>query len=46
MPARIASLRGLDAGAMQPPPPGLDARANALLTAPEGTLMLLLQAVR
>lgn len=43
MPARIAGLRELGAGRLQPPPPGLDARGNALLTAPEGTVLLLLQ---
>ena len=46
MPARIAGLRELGAGRLQPPPSGLDARANALLTTPEGTVMLLLHAVR
>ena len=43
MPARIAGLRGLGVGPLQPPPAGLDAKANAVLTAPEGTALLLLQ---
>lgn len=43
MAARIAGLRELGLGPLQPPPRGLDARANALLTAPEGTSLLLLQ---
>ena len=43
MPARIAALRALGAGALQPPPRGFDAKANALLTAPEGTALLLLE---
>lgn len=44
MAARIASLRELSIGPLQPPPRGLDARANAVLAAPEGTALLLLQA--
>jgi hypothetical protein len=43
MPARLAGLRELDVGLLQPPPRGLDAAANALLTAPEGTVLLLLE---
>jgi len=43
MPERIAALRELGIGALQPPPRGLDARANAMLTAPEGTVLLLVQ---
>ena len=43
MAARIAALRELDVGALQSPPPGLPARANAVLTAPEGTTLLLLE---
>jgi catechol 2,3-dioxygenase-like lactoylglutathione lyase family enzyme len=43
MAARIDALRELGADALQPPPPGLDPRSNALLTAPEGTTLLLLQ---
>lgn len=43
MPARIAGLREAGVGPLQPPPPGLDATANAVLTAPEGTVLLLLQ---
>ena len=43
MPARIAGLRELGVGELQPPPPGLDAKANAVLSAPEGTALLLLQ---
>lgn len=42
MPARIARLRDLDVGTLQPPPPGLSTKANALLAAPEGTALLLL----
>jgi catechol 2,3-dioxygenase-like lactoylglutathione lyase family enzyme len=41
MAERIAALRASGAGPLQPPPQGLDAKANALLTAPEGTLLLL-----
>ncbi|HEY7886666.1 MAG TPA: hypothetical protein VIC29_00360 [Steroidobacteraceae bacterium] len=43
MAARIARLRELGFGSLQAPPRGLDARANAVLTAPEGTALLLLQ---
>jgi hypothetical protein len=43
MAARIAALRELNAGTLQPPPPGLAAKANALLVAPEGTALLLLE---
>lgn len=43
MAARIAGLRELGLGPLQPPPRGLDAKTNALLTAPEGTVLLLLQ---
>lgn len=42
MAARIARLRDLDVGTLQPPPPGLSTKANALLAAPEGTALLLL----
>lgn len=44
MPARIASLRELSIGRLEPPPRALDVRANAVLVAPEGTALLLLQA--
>jgi catechol 2,3-dioxygenase-like lactoylglutathione lyase family enzyme len=43
MPARIAHLRELGVDSMESPPAGLDARANALLFAPEGTALLLVQ---
>jgi catechol 2,3-dioxygenase-like lactoylglutathione lyase family enzyme len=43
MAARLAGLRELGVGPLEPPPRGLDARANALLAAPEGTVLLLLQ---
>lgn len=43
MPARLAHLRELDIGPIEPPPRGLDPKANALLLAPEGTALLLLQ---
>lgn len=43
MAARIADLRARGVAALQPPPRGLDAKANAVLTAPEGTTLLLLQ---
>jgi catechol 2,3-dioxygenase-like lactoylglutathione lyase family enzyme len=43
MAARLARLRELGVGPLEPPPRGLDARANALLAAPEGTVLLLLQ---
>jgi hypothetical protein len=42
MAARIAGLRASGTAALQPPPPGLDPTANAVLTAPEGTPLLLL----
>lgn len=42
MPARMARLRELDVGTLQPPPRGLATGANAMLTAPEGTALLLL----
>ena len=41
MSARIARLRELGVGPMEPPPRGLDASANAVLSAPEGTALLL-----
>jgi catechol 2,3-dioxygenase-like lactoylglutathione lyase family enzyme len=43
MAARIARLRELGIGPIATPPGRLDARANALLVAPEGTALLLLQ---
>jgi catechol 2,3-dioxygenase-like lactoylglutathione lyase family enzyme len=43
MPARIAALRQAGIGPLQPPPRGLDGKANAMLAAPEGTPLLLLQ---
>jgi catechol 2,3-dioxygenase-like lactoylglutathione lyase family enzyme len=43
MPERIAGLRQLALCPLEPPPRGLDARGNALLRAPEGTALLLLQ---
>ncbi|MGH8303240.1 MAG: VOC family protein [Steroidobacteraceae bacterium] len=43
MPMRIAHLRELDLGTLQPPPPGLATRSNAVLRAPEGTALLLLE---
>lgn len=42
MPARIARLRELGIGPLESPPRGLDAKANAVLAAPEGTALLLL----
>jgi len=42
MPARIARLADLGIGFSSDLPRGLDARANALIEAPEGTLLLLL----
>jgi len=42
MAARIARLRELGIGTWREPPPGLASQANALLEAPEGTLLLLL----
>jgi len=45
MPSRIAQLRA--AGfTLEPPPRGLDPRASAVLTAPEGTSLLLLAAAQ
>ncbi len=46
MAARIARLREQGIGPLEPPPRGLDAKANAVLTAPEGTVLLLLQDTR
>lgn len=43
MPARIAHLRELALGPLEPPPRGLDPKANAVLAAPEGTALLLLE---
>jgi len=43
MTARIARLRELGAGPLEPPPRGLGTHANALLRAPEGTALMLLQ---
>ena len=43
MAERLASLRARGVAPLQPPPRGLDAKANAVLTAPEGTALLLLQ---
>jgi catechol 2,3-dioxygenase-like lactoylglutathione lyase family enzyme len=43
MRGRIAQLRDSDAGPMQRPPRGLDPKASALLLAPEGTVLLLLE---
>jgi catechol 2,3-dioxygenase-like lactoylglutathione lyase family enzyme len=43
MAARIARLRESAVGPLQPPPRGLDPKANAVLLAPEGTALLLLQ---
>ncbi len=43
MPARLAHLRELGIGPIEPPPARLDPRTNALLFAPEGTALLLLQ---
>lgn len=43
MGARIAHLRALGAGPLEPPPRGLGTHANALLRAPEGTALMLLQ---
>ncbi|HUA24836.1 MAG TPA: hypothetical protein VMA54_12010 [Steroidobacteraceae bacterium] len=43
MSERLAQLRRLALSALEPPPRGLDPRANALLRAPEGTALLLLQ---
>lgn len=43
MSARIAHLRALGAAAFEPPPRGLGTHAAALLRAPEGTALMLLQ---
>jgi catechol 2,3-dioxygenase-like lactoylglutathione lyase family enzyme len=43
MPERITQLRELALCPLAPPPRGLDTRRNALLRAPEGTALLLLQ---
>ena len=43
MAERIAALRELALGPLEPPPRGLDRHGNALLRAPEGTVLLLLQ---
>jgi catechol 2,3-dioxygenase-like lactoylglutathione lyase family enzyme len=43
MAARIARLRELGIGSFERPPRGLDVSANALLTAPEGTVLALLE---
>jgi catechol 2,3-dioxygenase-like lactoylglutathione lyase family enzyme len=43
MAGRIARLRELAVGPLEPPPRGLDPRGNAVLRAPEGTALLLLQ---
>lgn len=43
MSARIAHLRALGAGPFEPPPRGIGTHANALLRAPEGTALMLLQ---
>lgn len=43
MPRRLARLRELLVQRLEPPPRGLDARGNALLRAPEGTALLLVQ---
>lgn len=43
MSTRIARLRELGVGTLEPPPPGIAARANAVLVAPEGTALLLLE---
>lgn len=43
MPERIARLRELALCPLEPPPRGLDTRGNALLRAPEGTALLLLE---
>ena len=42
MAARIAHLRAAGVGPLEPPPRGLDPKANAVLAAPEGTALLLL----
>lgn len=43
MPWRLAHLRELGIDSIESPPAGLDPRANALLLAPEGTALLLVQ---
>ena len=43
MSERIARLRALGAGPFEPPPRGLGTHANALLRAPEGTALMLLE---
>ncbi|HJS91988.1 MAG TPA: hypothetical protein VJ738_18620 [Steroidobacteraceae bacterium] len=43
MRSRLGHLRELDIGSIESPPAGLNPRANALLTAPEGTALLLVQ---
>lgn len=43
MAARIARLRELGIGPLERPPRGLDVSANALLPAPEGTVLALLE---
>lgn len=43
MAARLTRLRELHVGTLEPPPRGLDPRANGLLTSPEGTALLLLE---
>jgi catechol 2,3-dioxygenase-like lactoylglutathione lyase family enzyme len=43
MSARIAHLRELGIGCIEPAPAGLDSRASALLVAPEGTALLLIE---
>lgn len=43
MTARIARLRELGIGPLERPPRGLDVGGNALLTAPEGTVLALLE---
>lgn len=43
MPQRIAQLRELALCPLEPPPRGLNTRGNALLRAPEGTGLLLLE---
>lgn len=43
MRARLAQLRELGAGPLEPPPRGLGTHANGLLRAPEGTALMLLQ---
>jgi len=45
MPARIARIRELGIREQSGLPRGLDSKANALIEAPEGTMLLLLQAL-